>query len=182
MFGAYNDGHAVVGREGYYGLINEAGEFTIPMRYRDLGNASEGYITFYDEDLGMYGLLDLNGNVMIEPKYVEMMGFSEGLAAFMNEEGMWGFLDKDLAVAIPAQYYGVHFFKGDPARKSFQEGLANVQLENNRWSFINKKGEVVIRGDFIYAEPFKEGRARVFKDNKWYFINKSGDCIENCEE
>ena len=83
---------------------------------------------------------------------------------------------------IPAQYRGVYHYKGDPTRTAFHEGLANVQLEDDRWSFINKKGDLVIIGGFIYADPFEDGRARVFKDNKWYYINKAGECIENCEE
>ncbi len=182
LLGAYNEGYAVVGRDGYYGLMNEAGELTIPMVHRDLGNVSEGRLAFYEPQLGLYGLMDVNGNIMAEPQYVELMTYSEGLLAFMTEDGKWGFLDKNLKVAIPATFNGVYFFKGDPTRKAFQEGLANVQLENSRWSFINKKGEVVIRGDFIYADPFRQGRARVFKDNKWYYINKSGACVENCDE
>lgn len=181
LLGGYNEGYAVVGRNGYFGLMKEDGTLTIPLLYRDLGNVSEGMLSFFDDQLALYGILDVNGNVLVEPKYVELMPFGEGLAAFMTEEGWWGFLDTDLKVAIPAEYRGVYHYKGDPTRVAFHEGLANVQLENNRWSFINKKGELVIPGNFIYADPFIEGRAKVFKDNKWYFINKAGECVENCE-
>ncbi|MGH1336509.1 MAG: WG repeat-containing protein [Aureispira sp.] len=181
LLGSYEEGYAVVGREGYYGLMKEDGTMTIPMQYRDLGNVSEGMLSFFDNKLGLYGLLDVNGKILVEPTYVELMPFGEGLAAFMTEEGQWGFLNTDLETVIPAQYKGVYHYKGDPTRTAFHEGLANVQLENDRWSFINKKGDLVILGDFIYADPFEEGRARVFKDNKWYYINKAGECVENCD-
>lgn len=181
LFGSYNEGYAVVGKDGYYGLINEKGELTIPLQYRDLGNVSEGKLSFLDNELGLHGLLDVNGKILVAPKYVEIMPFGEGLAAFLSEEGKWGFLNTDLEVVIPAQYNGVHFYKGDPTRKAFSEGLAKVQLENNLWNFINKKGEFIIPGEFIYADPFEGGRARVFKNNKWYYINKAGECVENCE-
>lgn len=181
LMGSFNEGYAVVGREGYFGLMKEDGTLTIPLVYRDLGNVSEGMLSFFDDKMGLYGLLDVNGKILVEPTYVELMPFGEGLAAFMTEEGWWGFLNTDLEVAIPAEYRGVYHYKGDPTRVAFHEGLANVQLENDRWSFINKEGEVIIRGDFIYADPFVEGRAKVFKDNKWYYISKAGECVENCE-
>lgn len=182
ILGSYNEGYAVVGRDGYYGLMKEDGTMTIPLLYRDLGNVSEGMLAFFDESLGMYGIMDVNGKILVDPQYVELMPFGEGLAAFMEEEGNWGFLNTELEVAIPAQFKGVHYYKGDPTRTAFHEGLANVQLDNNRWGFINKKGEVIIAGQFIYADPFEGGRARVFGDNKWYYIDKSGACVENCEE
>lgn len=181
-FGEFREGYAVVSKNGKFGLINKDRELTIPLAFRDLGVVREGSIVFYDEYLGLKGLMNVHGEVLVEPQYVEMMPFNDGLAAFMTEEGKWGFLDKDLKVAIKPKFNNVHFFKPDPARKAFNEGLANVQTANDKWNYINTKGEMVIAGDFIFAKPFKNGKAEVSKNNKWYVINKAGDCVENCDE
>ena len=152
------------------------------MIYRDLGVVNEGSIVFYDEQKGRSGLLDVNGNILVEAEYAEIHCFNEGLAAFLSEEGKWGFMNRDLEVVIPAKFFGVNFFKPDPTRHPFNEGLANVRISDNQWIFINNKGETIIGGNFLHAESFVGGKAKVFKDNKWFVIDKSGACIENCDE
>lgn len=179
--GEFNEGYAVVSKNGKYGVINEKGEITIPLSFRDIGIVREGSIVFYDEHIGLRGLLDINGNVLVEPKYVEMMAFDNGLAAFMTDEGKWGFLDRELNVAIKPKYKNINFFKPDYTRAAFNEGLANVQNMDETWNYINNKGEIVIAGEFIFANAFENGQARVFKNNKWYVINKAGKCIDNCD-
>lgn len=180
-FNGFFEGYAVVSKNGLYGLVNEKMELTIPALYKDLGIVNEGSIVFYDQFAGLKGLLDVNGKVIVEAKYSEIHCFNEGLAAFLNEEGLWGFMDKDLKVVIKPQFMGVNFFLPDPNRHPFNDGLANVQNPDNKWNYINTKGDFVIKGDFLFSESFKGGKAKVFKDNKWYFINKSGKCIENCD-
>lgn len=181
--GSYTEGYAVVGRGGNYGLVNKAGEEVLPLEYKDLGIPSEGMLVFFDVETSMRGIINLEGDVLLPAKYGEITRFSEGLAAFLDDEkGLWGFMNTGLEIVIEPKYYGVNFFPSDVYRDVFTEGLAKVQLENNLWSFINTKGEMVIAGDFIYADPFVDGEARVFKDNKWYYINKAGECVRNCDE
>ena len=180
-FNGFFEGYAVVSKNGLYGLVNKKMELTIPTTFKDLGIVNEGSIVFYDQNAGLKGLMDVNGNILVEAKYSEIHCFNEGLAAFLNEEGLWGFMDKKLKVVIKPQFMGVNFFLPDPNRHPFNEGLANVQGPDNKWNYINTKGDFVIRGDFLFSESFKDGKAKVFKDNKWYYINKSGKCIENCD-
>jgi len=180
-FSGFTEGYAVVSKKGYYGVINEKKELVIPTQYRDLGAVNEGTISFFDENTGLYGLLDVTGKVLVEAKYPEIHPFNEGLAAFLNEEGKWGFMNKDLEVVIEPIYMGINFFKPDPNRHPFYEGLANVQTANSKWNYINTKGEMVIAGNFLFAKSFVNGEAEVFKNNKWYTINKSGKCVKNCD-
>jgi hypothetical protein len=180
--GSNENGYAVVSKAGKYGVLNKNNELSVPLFYRDLGAIKEGAVTFFDEHIGLYGLLDVtNGKLLVEPKYIEMTAFSEGLAAFLTEEGKWGFLNRDLEVAIAPKFQNINFFKPDPYRNVFNEGLANVETEPGKWNYIDKTGQVVIKEDFLYTKGFENGEAEVYKDGKWYFINKAGTCVKNCE-
>lgn len=44
--------------------------------------------------------------------------------------------------------------------QDFSEGLAAVRIED-KWGYINKKGDMIIDPEFIYARPFKSGKAFV---------------------
>jgi len=182
-FAGFNEaGYAVVSKKGKFGVLNQNNELSVPLAYRDLGVIKEGAVSFFDENIGLYGLLDAtNGTQLIEPMYIELTAFSEGLAAFMSEDGMWGFLNRDLEVVIEPMFTNVNFFKPDPYRNVFNEGVANVETESGKWNYIDKTGQIVIKGDFLYTRGFKNDEAEVYKDGKWYFINKEGACVKNCE-
>ncbi len=180
-FGAFFEGYAVVGRYGRYGLINEQGNITIPIKYASLGLVNEGSIEYYDDGLGRSGLLDVNGEVLIEPKYEEIHCYNEGLAAFLNESGLWGFLDREQNVVIEPIFTEINVFQPEPNRHPFNEGLANVKLANNYWNYINTKGEVVIAGDYSFAKAFRNGQAEVHKNARIFYIDTDGNCVRNCD-
>jgi len=46
----------------------------------------------------------------------------------------------------------------------FNEGLAKVMI-GQEWGYINTSGEVVIEPQYLYAEDFDEGVARVENTN-----------------
>jgi hypothetical protein len=181
-FSGFFEGYAVVSKNGLYGLMNEKMELTIPYQYADLGVVNEGSIVYYDKVSGRKGLLDVNGKQLVAPEYAEIHCFNAGLAAFLNEDGLWGFMNKALEIVIEPQYMGMNFFLPDPNRHPFNEGLANVQKQNQKWIYINTKGEVRIQGDFLFAEAFVAGKARVFKNNKWYYIDPTGQCVADCDK
>lgn len=181
-FGAFFEGYAVVSKFGRYGLINEAGEITIPIEYADLGVVNEGTIWFYDDVLARKGIMDVNGNVIIPAQYEELHQFNEGLAAFLSSDAKWGFLDREGNVVIEPVFKELNLFQPDPSRNPFNEGLANVQMGNNRWNFIDKTGNVVIQKDFTFAKQFENGKATVFKGPIQYEIDKQGNCVSNCDK
>ncbi len=97
----------------------------------------------------------------LDGKQVEKVGaFKQGVAAFQDEDGKWGFVNKDGKVVIKAKY--------DSAGE-FNEGLAMVVIKaepDNTVSFINKSGKDVIklpRG--TEAKPIVSEGMIIYSDN-----------------
>jgi hypothetical protein len=181
-FFGFFEGYAVVLRDGKYGLINENWELTIPCKYRSLGVVNEGAIVYYNDTLNRHGVVDVNDNIIIKPIFDQVSGFSEGLCGVLDN-GKWGFVDKDGEVVIAPQFAMINYYQPMPSTRAFNEGLANVAIEDAKWGYINPKGQIVIPYQFKFANPFKDGRAKVMlKDkNTWSYIDKTGKCIEGCD-
>lgn len=180
FFGFFEE-HAVVLKDGKYGLVNKDWELTIPCKYRSLGVVNEGAIVYYNDTLNRHGVLDTEGNIMIKPIFDQVSGFSEGLCAVLDN-GKWGFVDKKGKVIIPPKYFMINYYQPIPSTTAFNEGLANVAIADAEWGYINPKGEVVIPYQFMFAEAFKNGKAKVMRkgESKWVYIDKNGTCIEGC--
>jgi hypothetical protein len=79
--------------------------------------------------------------------------------------GLWGFVNKQGALAIPAVW---------ESAAPFGSGLAPVNREW-RWGYVDPAGEVRIPLSFITAEYFTEGYALVkFTDDKKGYIDTQG--------
>lgn len=79
----------------------------------------------------------------------------------------WGFVDKNQILNIPYQFDSVGYFS---------EGLALAE-QNGLWGYIDEQGKFVIKPQFIDAEPFSCGLAKVNSSDPKYptvFINKDG--------
>jgi len=103
--------------------------------------------------------------------------FFDGMAQLSYDKKLWGYLDKDLKVAVEPKYQ-----RG----QVFSEGLAAVFLpDNGKCGYINKDGSYQIEPKFKYCGPFAEGVAEVSEEaedarpRKFYFIDKDGKQLFN---
>ena len=180
-FFGFFEGHAVVSKNGLYGLVNEKWELVLPCIYKDLGVVSEGTIKYYDEENGRHAVLDIEGNPVIEPVWEECTNFKEGVAAYLDH-GKWGFMNRAGEIIQEPKYISLNVYQPIPSIHPFTEGLANVAIADAQWGYINPQMEVVIPFKYLFAEPFKNGIARVTEGGqKWYFIDKSGNCVKDCD-
>ncbi len=100
-------------------------------------------------------------------KYKLIGNFSEGLAKVLNQDGLYGYINKKGNEVIPCGYQRVN---------DFNEGLAGVSNFTELYGFCDKFGNLVIPYKYKEISNFKEGLAAVqHKEGLWGYIDKNGN-------
>lgn len=184
----FSDGMALVFDGNGWGFINTKGELVIPCQYQS--RAEENPESFHD---GMalvvvdpaserQSFIDKTGKRAFEKEFNTAFSFSEGLASvYDNEEDCWGYIDKTGKLVIKLDQ-GV-------SGRSFSEGLAMIHHWGTPIGYIDKTGKLVIKfeeNEYKDANPFHEGRARVWDGEHDGFIDTTGKlvipCLYSCAE
>lgn len=160
------NGLARVEREGLSGYVNLEGEMVIPCAYTviDEGTAPlpeggtadiflavdrEYSCTVFDAQGEVLSRPDLKPEHLFSPED----GISEGLIPYRDlRTWLYGYLDLDGDVAIPAAYTDVG---------PFSQGLAAVRNEDQLYGYIDRTGRLVADCQFAQAFPFSCGYALV---------------------
>jgi hypothetical protein len=151
--------------------------------------------------------IDAKGTIIRQestPRFqeVENGDFSDGRALFRTGNDQYGYIDRDGAPVIPAQFSAaLEFSDGRAAIKisdrwgyidtrqqtvinpqfisaeSFSENLAPVRQNGNQWGYADERGVIAIAPQFEEARPFREGRAAVLVGEKWGFVDTRGNAI-----
>lgn len=174
--------------DGKWGLVNKSGKTLTPIVYSDIKDVQEGY-TWVKKD-ALWGLMDSTGNYLIKPDernpliyginatFKIFSEFHNGLLRYQSRN-LYGYLDKQLKVAIPAKYDKVSDFKNglacvyqdgycgliDTQGKTVipinykeiiisDDGLFPVKDDNGDWGYLNLKNEWVVKPQFKNASPF----------------------------
>lgn len=162
-----------------YGFINIKGETVIPCNF-DKAKDFYGPITWvraHGEEY--YDLIDVHGKVIPTGfKYDRVGSFYEwqkDITAVYKDKKM-GFVNTEGEEVIPCKYYGSN---------SFNEGLACIAKHGiDLYGYINKKGEEVIPLDIKQTgvAPFKNGKARAYKNGRTVLIDKTGKVVFDTEK
>jgi hypothetical protein len=169
----------------------------VGSEYRNASDFNEGIAVVAREN-EYVSFIDANGKEIIkfkeaEGKTVEQVrGFSQGLAAFQDEDGKWGYVNKNGEVTIKAKY--------DRAG-NFHEGLALVGMEESkvvpvpgttpipevpyvsklRFYFVDKTGKEAVKLPIgaVPMERVSEGLIIYSDDNgeSWGVLNTKGEKI-----
>ncbi len=89
--------------------------------------------------------------------------------SFCNESGLYGIIDEDFNVIIPAKFSYADEFSGK---------YANVRLSNDVWALVDKNCNVVLEKKALNMYPYSEGWV-VYQglDFKYNMINEKGDYL-----
>jgi hypothetical protein len=122
----------------------------------------------FSEDLAMvatgsylsfsYGYLNKKGVMQIAAQYKYAKSFSQGLAAVATNDKEWKYIDKTGTVKIAGPFLDADVFS---------EGLAGVSVPHDLGSgvmsfkkgYIDATGKMVIKPEYNYVMPFKNGLA-----------------------
>ncbi len=174
--------------DGKWGLINKSGKTLTPAVYNEVKDVHEGY-TWVKKD-GLWGMLDSTGNYLIKPNernplmyatnatFKVFSEFHNGLLRYQSRN-LYGYLDKQLNVVIPAKYDKVSDFTNglacvhqdgycgliDITGKTVipinykeiiidNDDLFPVKDDNGDWGYLNLKNEWVVKPQFKNASPF----------------------------
>lgn len=112
-----------------------------------------------------WSFIDPTGNDILKPKYpASLRNFSEGFLVVEND-GMYGYIDKNGIEIVAPQYIDAY---------SFSEGMARVE-RNGKMGFIDQTGKEVIPLRYDVAQDFSDGLAMVSLGDTYMFVDKSGN-------
>lgn len=147
----YCDGIAAVRNGEQWVLIDTDGEEVSKTDFDDVKLHGNGDYVYKDIMIassdGEYGIYDEKGELQESLDCVDADIYLGGYIAFQDEDGLWGYVDKDGDVVIKPAYQGA---------RSFSNGLAAVS-DGTAWGFINEDGDLVIAYQFLEADYFTSG-------------------------
>lgn len=157
--------HAVVKKDGFYGLINKIGETIIPFMYENVnyierGNIDSSYIIVTKEK--KRGVVNLKNEIIIPIDYdsISLEGI-DSLYFRVKQNNKYGLFNHEGKLELPIIYDSIH--------QLFECDLFRLEL-NNKYGLTNCKGlETGLICEYI-GEGFEEF-IRVQQNKKWGFIN-----------
>ena len=162
---------------GKYGFIDASGRVRIPAKFDGALPFTEGLAAVSLG--GKWGFIDSAGRIAIPMTYYAVSPFSDGVAAVTlasvaPQPRQCGYIDRSgLFVIKPQTRFSC---------KDFKEGFAIVGLYHETYGepfdgYMNKEGELVLGGQYVRADPFSEGLARIVDFEKTVFINGLGEIV-----
>lgn len=166
----YHRGHAVVVKEGHYGVLDGDGLELLSPQYDGLEILSKTDSSLYliHQEQQWKGAVDEQGTLIFPPQYTQVKTYQEDRIAVQNTTGAWGFLDRKGQVVVPITQRRI---------RDYQEGRAAF-MKKHRWGFYDKNGQVAVEPQYIRVGDFSEGKAWVqLPKGKRGYINSQGELL-----
>jgi len=97
----------------------------------------------------------------------------EGVLYPFKSGGMWGYLDRDFNIVVPAEYVTASPFSDGIGLITLNREFDNIQVTWKK-GFVNSKGKVIECRSYESVSDFSEGLARIVDDGRGGYINKRG--------
>ena len=157
------------------GLADRAtGEIVVPMEYSYTGlydwALADGYIVAQRDGTDGCELLEIGWGPVQLPEGVYLdyvVEVAEGLVVYRDEDGLYGYINTEGEIVIPAQFDAAH---------DFRDGYAEVGLleEVRTSAIIDRSGNVVISGLDVYYGMVAGALFVEWPDDTWGLVETDG--------
>lgn len=162
----FDRGNLVVVTDSKRGVINNKGEFIVPLKAWDIYD--DNIAIGYDYDKNEYAVFK-NNQLILNFKAEKHTGFFEGLIG-VKRDGKWSFIDLSGNTIIPPlPYHEVNYFIN---------GMAEIR-ENDLRGLIDKKGKTVVKPGYQNAAALKSTPLIEFQSvgGLWGVMDKNGNVL-----
>lgn len=166
-------GIAQVYTKNSFGAINEKGEEVITLKYRDIMDIEEGYLSANDGEA--YHVFNHKGELQFTTdEYLFIGPYSDGLFVTAktddNNNLLMGHIDKSGKPVTELKYMRAY---------DFINGVAIVMVEEDSYQLIDKKGKVLKELDYTLVVPSEDEEMYLVKDknNEYGYLDKNGDLL-----
>lgn len=199
VFSAFNNGLAVVSKDGKAGVIDKKGKTIIPFYFREIGEISKEIVPVKDFR-GMWGFYNLNGRRVTACKYDNFRLAGKG-KIIVQEKGKWGIVSQEGKTiahciykfitwtggknyqAVRLNQWTLTNFDNKELQKFEFDSIAFVDEHLLKYSVIGKYGLITLEGEVLTAPLFEDiryythGLAVARKNDLYGVIDKKGDMV-----
>lgn len=184
------NGQVAVSLSGKKGVLDSTDNFIIPLIDAEIWNTYPFWKISSKSRLAIRSCLASVTTGYVYTKY-SMLSYTAGDIAVSDTSGNWFWLDS-LARIVPtpsftssddlSEYYKLYMdsvnWPNHDRDINFTEGLAPLANYMHKYGYIDTNRNLVIPYQFTHAEPFRNGKARVYFDSLTVVINSQGQYIE----
>jgi hypothetical protein len=166
----YHRGHAVVVKEGHYGILDGDGLELLPPQYDglDILPKTDSGLYLIHQEHQWKGAVNEQGQLIFPPQYTQVRTYQEDRIAVQSTTGAWGFLDRKGEVVVPITQRRI---------RDYKEGRAAF-MKKHRWGFYDKNGQAVVEAKYLRVGDFSEGKAWVqLPKGRRGYIDKQGQLL-----
>jgi hypothetical protein len=200
----WQNGYAILGKAGKYGMIDSNARIVVPLKYTEMREFHSGLARIKDEN-NKFGFITPMARIAIEPVYDSASEFYEKesgndittISVAIN--GNLGLITNEGKTVIPPEMDFIGEFKDGMALckkdgkfgyigtdgqwivqpqfmkvTAFDKGKAQASPDGQKWGLINEKGIYILQPEYDEIKEYVEGMAQLRQADKWGFVNMSG--------
>jgi len=135
----FENGYALVEKDGKRGMINEKRELVVPLKYSQVIGFYEGCTTVMLN--GKEGMVDITGKEVLPCEYETVSRVLDGYAS-VKKDGKWGSVDAKGNIVVPCIYDEKVVFIVNTTM-SHMKNRARV-VRDGKWGYVNTEGKEIV--------------------------------------